>query len=153
MKNPLFDNENIEMSYHGRLLNFKKLVSLNIPVSIFCEDIPVEQIISTLNDIFDNNIKIIDFDKISDYKQLLSKLSSDSSIYIFTNIESISKMKDCEIIGQSIYFMIDNDEYIYREGNIDFSSFKKICIYKNRESIEDIIRIDWIYNKTFVITL
>lgn len=153
MENPLFDNETIEMGYHDRLSNLKKLVSLNMPISIFCEDISVEQVISTLNDVL-NNMSIIDFDKIFDYNGLQSKLSSsDSLIYIFTNIESISKMKDCEIIRQSIYSLIDNEEYIYNGKNIDFSSFKKICIYNNKESIENIIRIDWIYRKTFVINL
>lgn len=99
-------------------------------------------------------MSIIDFDKIFDYNGLQSKLSSsDSLIYIFTNIESISKMKDCEIIRQSIYSLIDNEEYIYNGKNIDFSSLKKICIYNNKESIENIIRIDWIYRKTFVINL
>lgn len=154
MENPLFDNENIEIGYHDRRLsNLKKIVSLNIPVSIFCEDIPVEQVISTLNDVL-NNISIIDFDKILDYNELRSKLSSsDSLIYIFTNIESISKMKDYEIIRQSIYSLIDNEEYIYNGKNIDFSSLKKICIYNNRKSIERTIRIDLIYRKTFVINL
>lgn len=155
MGNPLFNNENIEMGYHDRLSNLKKLVSLNTPLSIFCEDISTEQVISTLNDVFNNNISIIDFDKISDYNNLHSKLSSssDSLVYIFTNIESISKVKDCEIIKQSIYFLIDNEKYIYNGKYIDFSSLKKICIYKNRESIEKTIRIDWIYRKTFVINL
>lgn len=56
MGNPLFNNENIEMGYHDRLSNLKKLVSLNTPLSIFCEDISTEQVISTLNDVFNNNI-------------------------------------------------------------------------------------------------
>lgn len=57
MGNPLFNNENIEMGYHDRLSNLKKLVSLNTPLSIFCEDISTEQVISTLNDVFNVSIR------------------------------------------------------------------------------------------------
>ena len=105
--------------------------------------------------VLDENIKVIDFNNISDFKELqhILSVSSDSIVNIFINIESISKIKDYEIIRQSLYALVDNEKYTYNMNEIDFPSFKKVCIYDNENFTNNTIRLDWLHRKTFIINL
>lgn len=155
MKNSLIKPGNVEMDNYDNISHLKHFITQKIPVSVFCKYRSLKQVISNLENVLDENIKVIDFNNISDFKELqhILSVSSDSIVNIFINIESISKIKDYEIIRQSLYALVDNEKYTYNMNEIDFPSFKKVCIYDNENFTNNTIRLDWLHRKTFIINL
>lgn len=154
LNDPYTKNNKSIQKINKELIIAKSVCSTLEPISIFIKDFTTEDVLSQINYIFNKNIIIIDFSKISDYKDILNKIeSSDSSLVIFINIENISNIYECEQIKQMLLFAIECDEFIQNNFSIDFSKIEKIFIYNNSQNIDKLLGLNLIYRKTLIINL